>query len=122
MRLTEPNLLKARGFNRAIIGSLCTAMLFFTMMFLQSCEKLLDYIPKDEPENKTLDLALVADGFTSPLRVVPAPDKNKNLFVIDQIGKIWVLDKNGTRLPTPFLDVSGKLVTLNPNNDERGLL
>ncbi|MBD0278455.1 MAG: hypothetical protein ICV81_10905, partial [Flavisolibacter sp.] len=81
-----------------------------------------DFFPKDNKPNKVLDLALIADGLTSPIGVVVAPDNSKRLFVIDQIGKIWIINKYGARLSTPFLDVSNKLVTLNPNNDERGLL
>ncbi|MBD0350907.1 MAG: PQQ-dependent sugar dehydrogenase, partial [Flavisolibacter sp.] len=97
-------------------------MLFSTLLLLQSCQKLEDFFPKDNKPNKVLDLALIADGLTSPIGVVVAPDNSKRLFVIDQIGKIWIINKYGARLSTPFLDVSNKLVTLNPNNDERGLL
>lgn len=72
--------------------------------------------------NKPLDLHLVADGFTAPLGVVTANDGTGRLFVIDQIGKIWVMDEHGIKNPVPYLDISNKLVTLNPNSDERGLL
>jgi glucose/arabinose dehydrogenase len=42
--------------------------------------------------------------------------------VIDQIGKIWIIDQSGNRLSTPFLDVSSALIPLSPGYDERGLL
>jgi glucose/arabinose dehydrogenase len=71
---------------------------------------------------KSVDLQLVADGFVSPLGVVAVPDGSGRLFVIDQAGKIWIIDSNGTKLSTPFLDVSSRLVTLSAFYDERGLL
>lgn len=71
---------------------------------------------------KDVDMELVAENFVSPIGVVAAPDKSKRLFVIDQAGKIWVIDGNGTKLSTPFIDVTSRLVTLSPFYDERGLL
>jgi len=71
---------------------------------------------------KPVDLQLVADNFTSPIGVVAVPDASNRLFVIDQVGKIWVIDGNGTKLATPFIDVTSRLVTLSPFYDERGLL
>ena len=67
---------------------------------------------------KSVDLQLVADNFTSPIGLVAEGNK---LFVIDQIGKIWVID-NGTKLATPFLDIANRMVSLMPGYDERGLL
>ena len=67
---------------------------------------------------KDVDLQLVADNFTSPIGLVAQGNK---LFVIDQIGKIWIID-NGTKLATPFLDIASRMVTLMPGYDERGLL
>lgn len=78
---------------------------------------------KDDPRpRRELDLELVADNFVSPIGLVAVPDNSKRLMVIDQIGKIWIIDKHGNRLPDPFLDVSTKIIPLNPGFDERGLL
>lgn len=71
---------------------------------------------------KQADLQLVEDGFTSPIGVVPIPDNTGRLVVIDQIGKLWVLDANGNKLPAPFIDLTSRMVTLTPGFDERGLL
>jgi glucose/arabinose dehydrogenase len=70
---------------------------------------------------KQTDLQLVADNFVSPIGVVPIPDNSGRLVVIDQIGKLWILD-DGNKLPTPFIDLTSRLVRLNPGFDERGLL
>ena len=77
--------------------------------------------PEDDIDDVELDLQLVADGFVSPIGAVAAPDNSGRLFVIDQAGKIWII-QNGSRLATPFLDLTGAMIALNPNYDERGLL
>ena len=87
-----------------------------------------------------VDIRLIADNMISPIGVVALPgngqrgkgdhsdnDKRKQgddrrLFVIDQAGKIWIIDKHGKKLTTPFLDITAKMVPLSPFYDERGLL
>ena len=105
----------------------------FLFLFMQGCKKSetealsatsdgqMDILKKG---NKTseVDILLITEGLVSPVAVVAAGEEDKRLFVVDQIGKIWIVDRHGNRLPTPFLDISSKLVTLNPNFDERGLL
>jgi len=76
----------------------------------------------DQVANLTPGLKLIADGLISPVSVVEAPDSSHRLFIVDEAGKIWVVPQNGTMLSTPFLDLTGKLVMLNSNYDERGLL
>jgi glucose/arabinose dehydrogenase len=68
-----------------------------------------------------IGLELVADGFTSPLTLVTARDKTQRLFVVDQVGSVWIVE-SGVKLPTPFLDLTGKVIPVDPNFDERGLL
>ena len=65
---------------------------------------------------------LVAEGLTSPLMLTEAPDDSGNLYIVDQVGQIWILMPDGTIAEQPFLDVSDRLVELNPGYDERGLL
>ncbi|MFM9910947.1 MAG: PQQ-dependent sugar dehydrogenase [Chitinophagaceae bacterium] len=107
------------------------SFLIFFMIF-QSCQK--DFTKKDFTDDqlqtnsdghrsKPVDLKLIADNLTAPLGVVTTGEEDdKRLFIIDQIGKIWIIDRTGNRLAAPFLDISRKLITLNPNSDERGLL
>jgi glucose/arabinose dehydrogenase len=64
---------------------------------------------------------LIAEGFTSPVDLVVPEDGTNRQFVVDQIGKISVID-NGTLLPEPFLNISDKMVPLMGGFDERGLL
>jgi glucose/arabinose dehydrogenase len=66
-------------------------------------------------------LELVAEGFTSPVALVDPKDGSQRLFVVDQIGLIWILS-GGEKLEEPFLDIRERVVELNSFYDERGLL
>jgi len=69
-----------------------------------------------------LDLELVAEGqFGAPTAVTHAGDGSGRLFIADQRGTVHILVDEAV-LPTPFLDVSTKLVPERANFDERGLL
>ncbi|MBI2910298.1 MAG: PQQ-dependent sugar dehydrogenase [Chloroflexi bacterium] len=69
-----------------------------------------------------IGLKLVAQGFASPVGLIPAPDATGRLFVVDQVGVIKVLMPDGAVLAEPFLDLRSRMVQLNPAFDERGLL
>ncbi|HKC34882.1 MAG TPA: PQQ-dependent sugar dehydrogenase, partial [Chitinophagaceae bacterium] len=105
------------------------SILFITVLFIPACKKT-DTRTVDEEiataaasgKMKNVDIQMIADGFVSPIGVVASPDNTNRLFVIDQIGKIWIIDAEGNKLATPFLDVSSLMVTLMPGYDERGLL
>lgn len=83
---------------------------------LQGCKK------QDNKSPQAIDLKLIAGNFGSPIEVVPAPDNSNRLFVVDQVGKVWIIDNNNQKIATPFIDVSSKIVSLMPGYDERGLL
>jgi glucose/arabinose dehydrogenase len=67
-------------------------------------------------------LKLLAEGLTAPIALVPAPDLSGRRFIVDQIGVIWILTSEGKLLGQPFLDLRDRLVQLDPQYDERGLL
>jgi glucose/arabinose dehydrogenase len=69
-----------------------------------------------------LDLQTITDGLVSPVTLVEPPDGSHRLFVLDQVGQIWIIEASGHKLSQPFMDVSSKMVTLSPFYDERGLL
>jgi glucose/arabinose dehydrogenase len=64
----------------------------------------------------------VATGLVSPVQLVQAPGKHGRRFIVDQVGKIWGLNRGGHLMPHPFLDISSKITPLTPDYDERGLL
>lgn len=68
-----------------------------------------------------IDLELVVDGLTAPLSLAVPDDGTQRMFVYDQVGLAWVVVNGSEKLPTPLLDVRGRLVTFR-NYDERGLL
>jgi len=69
----------------------------------------------------TVHLTEVAAGLTAPVGVEAAGDGSNRLFIVDQIGVVWVVpDGGGT--PAVFLDVRDRIVPLRPGYDERGLL
>lgn len=102
---------------RTIFALTLAPILITGLLFLSSCDKDDDDNPFDQ-----VDLELVADGFVSPIGVVAVTDNTDRLFVIDQAGKIWIIDSAGNKLSTPFMDVTGIMIPLMPNFDERGLL
>jgi len=78
--------------------------------------------PLPVPEPFPISLVPVASGLTAPVFLTHAGDGTGRLFVVDQPGTIRVIDATGTLLPTPFLDLAGKVVTVDPTFDERGAL
>ena len=61
--------------------------------------------------------APAASGFTNPTQVTSARDGSGRLFVVEQLGRVKIV-RNGTVLPTPFLDISNRVSCCG----ERGLL
>lgn len=62
-------------------------------------------------------LETVASGLDFPLLVTAAPGDTSRLFVVEKGGIVRVL-KHGTLLPTPFIDLTGRVTT----GGEQGLL
>lgn len=71
---------------------------------------------------EAVGLALVAEGFTSPVGLIDPGDGSGRLFVVDQIGVIRIISTDGQVIEAPFLDVRDRMVALNEDYDERGLL
>ena len=92
------------------------------LLFLLTASALTGLAASPASAQPAVGLDLVADGFTHPLALAEPPDGSGRLFVVDQVGLIWVVTEDGRRLDTPFLDVRDHLVDLNEGYDERGLL
>lgn len=75
-----------------------------------------------EGDAVSVSLQLMATGLTSPVFLTSALDNSGRLFIVDRIGQIRILMPDGTLRAQPFLDVRDRLVQLDANFDERGLL
>jgi glucose/arabinose dehydrogenase len=102
--------------NKGTHAVLSLSLLLLTCL-MATCKK-----NNDQPAAVTPNLQLVMDNLVAPLSVVQPPDSSKRLFIVDETGKVWIVMADGTKPAIPFLDLSGKLVNLNPPYDERGVL
>ncbi|HEX7847771.1 MAG TPA: PQQ-dependent sugar dehydrogenase, partial [Chitinophagaceae bacterium] len=110
-----------------LCNKLFTVAIFF-LLILSGCKKADTIVsPASEDEvfarkARQADLKLMVDNLVSPIGIVAVPDNSGRMVVIDQIGRLWMLNASGEKLATPFIDLTSRMVTLNPNFDERGLL
>jgi glucose/arabinose dehydrogenase len=76
-----------------------------------------------QPEPWRYQWKLISRDFDYPIFLAGAPDKSGRLFVLEQSGQIFLL-KNDKFVPTPFLDISERVITdiLTGGYSERGLL
>jgi len=92
------------------------AIMLFGLLTLSTCGKDSSTGPANlTPPNLTLQV--VSTQLTKPIFVISPPADTHRLFVVEKLGQIRII-KDGTLLPTPFLDVSGLIST----GDEQGLL
>jgi len=78
-------------------------------------------LPLIKKGNIQVELQTVASGLTAPIDLEDAGDGSGRLFIVEQTGTVRIL-KDGALLPTPFLDVTARLVEITPDYDERGIL
>jgi len=69
------------------------------------------------PRGEGARLQTVVTGLSSPLYVTTPPGDISRLFIVEQTGAIRIV-KDGSLLPAPFLDLSGRIVA----GGEQGLL
>lgn len=57
------------------------------------------------PDPAAVKLTPVADGFTRPLYLTQAGDDSNRIFIVEQVGKIWIMQE-GQLEDEPFLDIA----------------
>jgi glucose/arabinose dehydrogenase len=75
--------------------------------------------PPSPPDGSKYTLAEVAGGFRRPVYVTGPNDGTNRLFIVEQYGKIYILESNLQLRDTLFLDVGG---LLSVEGNEQGLL
>lgn len=73
-------------------------------------------------QDEGVGLALVAEGFDSPLYLADPNDGTDRLFVVDQAGLVYVVTGEGEVEAEPLLDISDRLAPRRDGLEERGLL
>ena len=84
------------------------------------------------PGNPTIQLVQVAGGLVDPINIANAGDGSGRLFVVERIGRIRIIDQDGTLVEQPFLDIQDTVktdfleqgllgVAFHPNYKENGL-
>lgn len=73
----------------------------------------------EQPDGSKYTLAKIAGGFTRPVFATGANDGTNRLFIVEQYGKIYILDSDHQLRDEFFLNVGGLLST---GGNEQGLL
>src|SRR5882757_4285920 len=58
------------------------------------------------PNSPKLALVKVADGFNDPTNVASPKDGTGRIFVVERVGRVKIVDKNGQVQAQPFLDLT----------------
>lgn len=58
------------------------------------------------PGNPKIALVKVADGFYDPTNVASPKDGTGRLFVTERVGRVQIVNRDGSRNPQPFLDLT----------------
>ena len=68
----------------------------------------------------TISIESFATGFDKPVSIKNAGDGR--LFIIEQDGRIQIVNTDGSQNSTPFLDIDGRVFNISNIGEERGLL
>ena len=103
---------------------LCVMLLMTSVVYAQEVTEEPPVSTRESlPDATNVELEFVAGGFNRPIFVTHARDGSGRLFVVEQSGRIWVLNSEGVLQNTPFLNIF-YIVSQDVLNmySERGLL
>jgi len=63
------------------------------------------------PGSPQVQLVKIADGLADPVNLASTDDGSGRLFIVERIGLIRIVDKDGKLLPGPFLDIQSMVKT-----------
>lgn len=78
--------------------------------------------PAQHGHGSSIHLQRVADGLVAPIQLTAPEDGTGRRFILDQIGVVRILTREGRLLDAPFLDLRNTIIKLEDEYDERGLL
>ncbi len=88
--------------------------LLWAFLFVSVLSKAQNPLPR-------LELEPFAKGFYYPIDMANCGDSR--LFIVERLGKIWIVDSHGNKSDKPFLNITDEVFTVFPDEyDERGLL
>src|SRR5688500_1836314 len=102
----------------------CRLMLSAALLTLTLGSLAFGQLPDIQKGNIAVHLNPIVTGMAAPLYGFSPPGDTSRMFVLEQNGKVLILQNNAL-LPTPALDLGSRVAPpLNPANanDERGLL
>jgi cytochrome c(L) len=94
-------------------GGLALALMLAPGIDAQSVPRTVDEVARPGgrlPRDPKIALVKVAGGFQDPTNVTNAGDGTGRIFVVERIGRVRIVRKDGTVQPEPFLD----LTNINP--------
>lgn len=77
--------------------------------------------PETVAADVEIELEQLAEGLTSPVQLT-APEGDERRFIVERTGSIRILNASDELVEAPFLDLSERMVELQADFDERGLL
>ncbi|XP_034050960.1 HHIP-like protein 2 [Thalassophryne amazonica] len=79
-------------------------------------------VVKDPRGCLQLCLTEVANNLRNPVLMLHSSDGTHRMFIAEQVGFVWVYQRDRSRVEQPFLDMSGEVMTTPWLGDERGFL
>src|SRR3990170_4687138 len=67
-------------------------------------------VPPPQAPPTSVSFVPVVGGLTLPVHVGHAGDGSRRIFIVEQAGRILILD-NGSVLPAPFLDIRARVLS-----------
>ncbi len=97
------------------------SLLVITSLWLATSTSHRSIHAQDGPDPSSLDIEteLIASGFQRPVDIANAGDGSGRLFIVEKVGRIRIIQADGSVATEPFLDISDRV---NSGANERGLL
>lgn len=105
----------AKGLRARLIRSILFVFIVLSFSALPA-------VMAQEEAAHAVGVELVAEGLTAPVAMATPNDGSGRIFIVDQAGMIRVLTPDAGLLPDPFLDLTGLIIPLRTDYDERGVL